>query len=453
MKPNAILFVDIDEADVTRYYYREPHFAEAKKMGISCLTVAHKGRQNTERLFADSDEVFFLASLSAESLQEFVISLQQTYNLCAILCYAGQASAYGQLGCIIAEICQKIGIPHTSSASIAACNNKFLMRQALQKHGIRSINYALCNSEEELYKQAEIIGYPVIAKPPFGAGSVFIKKCNNWSELQSHYQLFKIQYKSTASIQFLGMTETYFTADGISLLNQPGQSILLEEYIEGIEGTVECVMTQDETYPILINEKLILTEKNNTILENLLISPPVSFTETEQEQIRDYAIACIQAVGLNYSIAHLEFRMAADGPVVIEINPRLGGLFVSTAFRDVAGLNPYQLYLSILLHEKDIDAQIKQGQQQAMTGKQHYSMLAIYPENSGYFHGVENMEYIKNNACVIECRTQPAGCYINAETEEHYLIRCWAKVDNAFHAYALHDEIIQHVKPIITPIL
>ncbi|PHM22592.1 hypothetical protein [Xenorhabdus innexi] len=162
MKPNAILFVDIDEADVTRYYYREPHFAAAKKMGISCLTVAHKDRRNTERLFADSDEVFLLDSLSAESLQGFIIRLQQTYNLCAILCYVGQASAYGQMGCIIAEICQKIGIPHASSASIAACNNKFLMRQALQKNGIRSIKYALCNSEEELYEQAEIIGYPVI---------------------------------------------------------------------------------------------------------------------------------------------------------------------------------------------------------------------------------------------------------------------------------------------------
>ncbi|WP_280176136.1 ATP-grasp domain-containing protein [Xenorhabdus innexi] len=291
-----------------------------------------------------------------------------------------------------------------------------------------------------------------MAKPPFGAGSVFIKKCNNWSELQSHYQLFKSQYKSTASIDFLGMTETYCTSEGISLLNQPGQSMLLEEYIHGVEGTVECVMTRDQTYPVLINEKLILTEKNNTILENLLISPPVSFTETEQEQIRDYAIACIQVVGLNYSIAHLEFRMSPDGPVVIEINPRLGGLFVSAAFRDIAGLDPYQLYLSILLHEKDIDTQIKQGQKQVITGKQHYSMLAVYPENSGHFQRIENIEYIQNNPCILECRTQPVGCDINAETEEHYLLRCWAKVDDASHARALHNEIIQYVKPIIIPI-
>ncbi|CDL79828.1 ATP-grasp domain-containing protein [Xenorhabdus cabanillasii] len=452
MKPNAILFVDVDEAEVARYTYREPHFVAAKKMGLFCLTVAHKRRQNTERLFTDSDEVFLLESLSFESLQDCVTRLQQSYNLCAIFCHAGHASASGQMGCIVAEICQKIGLLYTSPASIATCNNKFLMRQALQKHGIRTIRHALCNSEKELYKQANRIGYPVMAKPPFGASSAFIKKCYNWFELQAHYQTFTAYYKHSASVDFLGNTQTYSTPEGTKYLNQPGQSMLLEEYIQGIEGTVECAITQDTVHPVLINEKLILTEKDNTVLENLLIAPPVSFTASEQEQIRNYAIACIQAVGLNHAIAHLEFRMTADGPVVIEINPRLGGLFVNSAFRDLAGLDPYQLYLSILLQEKDIDTQIIQGQKQAATAKQHYSMIVMYPENSGHFLGIKNIEYIKNNPHVIECLSQPAGYDINAETEEHYLFRCWAKVNDASHAHTLHNEMIEHVKPIVIPL-
>ncbi|MDR0217440.1 MAG: ATP-grasp domain-containing protein [Enterobacteriaceae bacterium] len=452
MKPNAILFVDIDETKITHYTYREPHFAAAKKMGLLCLTIARQGRPHTERLFADSDKVYLLESLSSESLHEMVLILQQTYHLRGIFCHAGHASASGQMGCIVAEICQKIGLPHAPSSSIAACNNKFLMRQALQKKGIRSIRYALCHSEKALREQAELIGYPVMVKPPFGAGSAFIKKCHNWPELQSYYRVFTAHYQHSAFTDFLGNIQTYATHEGVEYINQPGQSLLLEEYIDGIEGTVECVSTQVFVHPVLINEKLILTEKQNTVLENLLISPPVSFTATEQEQIRHYAIACIQAVGLKNAIAHLEFRMTADGPVVIEINPRLGGLFVNSAFRDLAGLDPYQLYLAILLQEKEIDSQIKQGQQRAMAAQQHYAMIALYPQNSGYFQGIDNIEYIKQNPCVIECLSQSAGCFINAETEEHYLLRCWAKVHDATHARALHDEILAHVKPIIVPV-
>ncbi|WP_332460349.1 ATP-grasp domain-containing protein [Xenorhabdus lircayensis] len=296
-----------------------------------------------------------------------------------------------------------------------------------------------------------MIGYPLIAKPPFGAGSAFIKKCRNWTELQAHCHAFTAHYAHSIYIDFMGDTQEYFTLEGEKHISIPGKSLLLEEYLEGIEATVECVISQHTVHPVLINEKLILTEKENTVLENLLICPPVSFSPSEQEQIRDYAVACIKAVGLNYAIAHLEFRMTHDGPVVIEINPRLGGLFVNSSFRDAAELDPYQLYLSILLQEQGIDTQLSLAQQRATTSKQHYSMLAMYPEKSGHFQGIENIEHIKNHPNVIECIPHPADCYINAETEEHYLLRCWAKVGDASNAHALHQEMLEHVKPIIVP--
>ncbi|MBD2809378.1 ATP-grasp domain-containing protein [Xenorhabdus sp. Vera] len=452
MKPNAILFVDIDDAKIPHYNYREAHFIAAKQMGMKCLTAALKSRRHTERLFADSDAVFYLESLTQEVLQRLITTLQQSYTLSAIFCHAGHASASGQIGCTVAKICQQLKLPHASPTSVTTCNNKFLMRQALQKHGIRSIRHALCHTKEELRLQADRVGYPLIAKPPFGAGSAFIKKCHDWAELQTHYDTFTAHYTHSIYIDFMGDTQEYITLEGKRHISIPGQSLLLEEYLDGIEGTVECVMSQHKVHPVLINEKLILTEKENTVLENLLICPPVSFSPAEQEQIRDYAIACIKAVGLNNAIAHLEFRMTGDGPIVIEINPRLGGLFVNSAFRDIAKLDPYQLYLSILLQKQDIDTQISLAQQQAASTKQHYSMLAIYPEKSGHFQGIENIEHMKNHPNVIECIPQPAGYYINAETEEHYLLKCWAKVDNASGAHALHQEMLEHVKPIIVPI-
>ncbi|MCZ7176428.1 ATP-grasp domain-containing protein, partial [Salmonella enterica] len=86
-------------------------------------------------------------------------------------------------------------------------------------------------------------------------------------------------------------------------------------------------------------------------------------------------------------VVHFEFRMTDAGPVVIEINPRVGGLYVNAAFRDLAGIDPYQLYLSLLLGEPGVNAQLDAGARQVAQASQHYSMLAIYPEHSGHFKG------------------------------------------------------------------
>lgn len=76
-------------------------------------------------------------------------------------------------------------------------------------------------------------------------------------------------------------------------------------------------------------------------------------------------------------------------------------------------------------------------------------MLAVYPEHSGHFKGIEGLHYLDNQACVLEYAQQSAGSYIDADIEEHYLLKCWAKVDDAAHAHALHDAVRQNLRVIL----
>ncbi|RMQ89817.1 hypothetical protein ALP97_01072, partial [Pseudomonas salomonii] len=229
----------------------------------------------------------------------------------------------------------------------------------------------------------------------------------------------------------------------------PGRSLLLEGFIPGIEGSVECVVVGEQVHALLINEKLMLTERSGTVLENLLISPPTSFTDAQCEQIRQYAMECLHAVGLTNAVVHFEFRMTDAGPVVIEINPRVGGLYVNAAFRDLAGIDPYQLYLSLLLGEPDVNARLDAAARQVAQASQHYSMLAIYPEHSGHFKGIEGLEWLAQQPSVLEYAQQESGHFIDADIEEHYLLKCWAKVDDAAYAHAVHDAIRHNLRVII----
>ncbi|MDQ0739557.1 acetyl-CoA carboxylase biotin carboxylase subunit family protein [Pseudomonas sp. W4I3] len=449
MKQDAILFIDVDDSSSVRYNYREPHFAVARAQGLVCLTAGIAGRRHVQRLRDDSDGVFLLAALSEEAILEVVGQLDEHYQIRGIFCQAGHPSAQGEVGCIVARACQRLGLVYSNPEAVAACNNKFRMRRALKQHAIRSVPFALCNNEQQLQQSAERVGYPLIAKPPFGGASAFIKKCSNWVELQGHYALFVRDHAAAAYADFYGCAHALPERDGQRQDYIPGRSILLEGYIPGIEGSVECVVAGAQVHPLLINEKLLLTERSGTVLENLLISPPTSFTASQCEQIRDYAVACLHAVGLTNAVVHFEFRMTEEGPVVIEINPRVGGLYVNAAFRDLAGIDPYQLYLALLMGEPGITAQLEAGARKVAQAGQHYAMLAIYPQRSGRFEGIEGVEFLDRNAAVLEYAQLEPGHLIDADIEEHYLLKCWAKVQDAAHARALHDAVIEQLRVVI----
>ncbi|MFL1503701.1 acetyl-CoA carboxylase biotin carboxylase subunit family protein [Pseudomonas sp. O64] len=449
MKQDAILFIDVDDSVSVRYSYREPHFAVARAQGLVCLTAGVAGRHHLQRLRDDSDEVFLLESLTEQSILDLVGRLDGRYQIRAIFCHAGHPSAQGEVGCIVAHTCKRLGLVYSCPEAIAACNNKYLMRRMLKKQGLRSVPFALCNNEQELQAGADRVGYPLIAKPPFGGASAFITKCSNWAQLRSHYAHFLSDHGAASYADFYGYAHSLPEADGQRREYIPGRSILLEGYIPGVEGSVECVVIGERVHALLINEKLLLTERSGTVLENLLISPPTSFTAQQCEQIREYAVACLRAVGLTNAVVHFEFRMTDAGPVVIEINPRVGGLYVNAALRDLAAINPHQLYMQLLLGEPGLNAQLEAGAHKVANGDQHYAMLAVYPERSGYFKGIEGLQFLEHHASVLEYAQQDAGHYIDADIEEHYLLKCWAKVDDAADAHALHDAIRQNLHVII----
>ena len=271
MKQDAILFIDVDDSASVRYCYREPHFAVARAQGLACLTAGVAGREHLQRLRDDSDAVFLLDALNEQSILALVGRLDGQYQIRAIFCQAGHPSAQGEVGCIVAQACRRLGLVHSDPLAIAACNNKFLMRRALKKLGVRSVPFALCNNEQQLREGAEQVGYPLIAKPPFGGASAFIKKCSDWAQLRSHYAHFLADHASAAYADFYGCAHTLPEDDGQRREYLPGRSLLLEGFIPGIEGSVECVVAGEQVHALLINEKLMLTERSGTVLELSLI--------------------------------------------------------------------------------------------------------------------------------------------------------------------------------------
>lgn len=443
MKQNAIVFVDVDDSEYTCYRYREPHFLAARKRGLACLTVAKKGRRHLARLYADSDHLFLVERLDEETLLNVVEKVSKEYRLAAIFSYAGQATPDGQIGVTVANVCRVLGLHYSSPEGINACNDKFEMRRRLDEHAIPSVSYALCQSEAELIAGGLRIGYPLIAKPRFGARSAFIKKCKTEAELLEHYRVYQLGFDRSLSASSFGSCDI-----GVDN-NVPGATILLEEWIEGIEGTVECVATEKTVYPLIINEKLLMTDRSHTVLENLLITPPASFSSAQEKIIRDYARDCIEALGLNRAIAHVEFKMTHKGPLVIEVNPRLGGLYVDFAFTDIAELYPWDTYLDLLLNKTFLAASLRLAAERVRNTSRSYSMMAFYPDSPGVFKGFAGLNAVESNKKIREFDQFPFGSTVCSETEEYYLLKCWAEVKDSADAKALYQMLSRNINPII----
>ncbi|MDR5780690.1 hypothetical protein QCE63_14805 [Caballeronia sp. LZ065] len=167
----AVLFVQIESPVPSVNAYGHRHFDAAREMGLACLTAVIRPAGSAGSAEPERDEVWLLGTLTVDSLLALLERLDARYDVKAMFCHAGQASMLGEVGAIVAEVCRLTGRVHSEAEAVAACNNKFLMRSVLQQRGVRSVRHALCSDAAALREAAAEVGYPLIAKPPYGAGS------------------------------------------------------------------------------------------------------------------------------------------------------------------------------------------------------------------------------------------------------------------------------------------
>lgn len=110
---------------------------------------------------------------------------------------------------------------------------------------------------------------------------------------------------------------------------------LVEEYIPGIEFSVEIVVLDNHVYTLCIHEKYGLDHKAFTILESVVVSPPVSVDSEIQDDLVRHITNCAAAIGISNGVFHVEIKYDMDTHVaeIIEFNPRIGGFLISDSVK------------------------------------------------------------------------------------------------------------------------
>ncbi|GGR03690.1 ATP-grasp domain-containing protein [Kitasatospora griseola] len=212
-----------------------------------------------------------------------------------------------------AHVAADLGVPGQSSATAAACRNKSASRAVWASEGVPSAQSIRVTSLVTAARAARRIGYPVVLKPSAHAGSIGVIKVENPDDLPGAFA-----YAS-------GRAEDQ---------GEEGSGILVEEYLAGPEVSVECVTVHGITIAVAVTRKELGPEPHFEEVGHV-----VSAGDPLLAQVGPVAEAALDALGMNSGVSHVEMRLTADGPRLIEVNGRIGGDLIGHLVRLATGID------------------------------------------------------------------------------------------------------------------
>ncbi|WP_192244556.1 ATP-grasp domain-containing protein [Mesorhizobium silamurunense] len=261
----------------------------ARRLGLHPITLAADPAQY-EYLAAESLEAIRVDTGNLDALIRECSRLRATYAIAGIT--SAEETAYATVG----KLCRHFELPGPNPASIERCCDKFTQRQLLAEAGVPVPAFRVAANATEIERAAAEIGLPVVVKPAVGRGSIGVRLCRNVDELAEY--------------------TTYLL--GGKHIWQSSPRVLVEEFAQGPQYCVG----------IMGNEVIGIGAADFGPPPHFVYRGgtfPAPLTDDEHERIADVSLSCLQALGLGWGPTNIELRWTKRGPVVIEVNPRLGG--------------------------------------------------------------------------------------------------------------------------------
>lgn len=225
---------------------------------------------------------------------------------------------------IVARICDALKLPGLSREVAAKCHDKELMRKAFYAHGVPSPKSLAAYSASELAAVAKGFRFPVVIKPSDSAGSRGVRMIQEPGNLESAYNL-AVGYSSD-------------------------RKVLIEEFMEGVEVSVEAFVVRGKVHIIVLSDKI---RSDPPVLTDTEITFPSAYDAKTQKKIIAVAKRAIEAVGVQDAPIHLELMMTKDGPVPVELAARGPGFKLFTdIIPTITGIDVVRAAIELALGKK-----------------------------------------------------------------------------------------------------
>lgn len=259
----------------------------------------------------------------------------------------------------VAVVAKELGLVGISEDTALKATNKAYMRDALKEAGVPIPLYYKVKTKEEFAKAVQRVreaGYKVIVKPADNSGSKGIELLDDYSP------------------------ESLAKAYEYSEDNSRAGGLMVEEFMEGSEVSVETLAIDGEVHVIQITDKLTTGAPYFVEMGH---NDPSMLPEEMRNQIAEVAIAANKAIGIENGPSHTEIKVTKDGPKIVELGARLGGDNITTHLVPLStGVNMVEACLRIALGEKpDIEKKWNKG-----------SAIRYFHQHAGIVKSIDGVE-------------------------------------------------------------
>lgn len=224
---------------------------------------------------------------------------------------------------MMARIASALNLPFPQYNSILNTIIKSKFKQILLNNNISCAKGVLINKNSDLRATIQVskLNFPLITKPTDNSGSRGVIYCSDMEAL------------------LVSVKETFMETNS--------SSILLEEYIEGDEISVEAFVQNKIVHIIQITDKKTTDFPFNVEIEH---TQPSKYKEEHSAVLLKLIQKIVDAVGLDNCGLHPELKFTNAGWKIIEMGPRLGGDYITSHLVPLStGVNIEELMINISL--------------------------------------------------------------------------------------------------------
>lgn len=300
--------------------------------------------------------------------------------------------AYEQLQTPLALVRERLGIAGLSSDSAENFRDKARMKDRLRDAGIPVARHRLLASRDDAVAFVGEVGFPIVIKPPAGAGAINTRRIADAAALESALFAFR---------------------------PSPADPMLAEEFLRGTEHSIETITINGQSvwHSITDYEPNPLHVLEHPWMQWCTLIPR-DVDDRKYDDIRDTVTRALAALGMNTGISHCEWFRRSDGTVAIsEIGSRPPGAQITTMISRATDIDFVSAWVRLMIDGTfDVPAR-----------KYAVGTAYLRGQGRGAVHEIDGLDIVQRELGALVCDVrlpavgqQPTGSY---EGEGYIIVR------------------------------
>lgn len=225
----------------------------------------------------------------------------------------------------LGEIRDRLGIEGMGARVANHFRDKGVMKDIFRAHGVPTARHGVADSIDSAFQIAQYTSFPLIVKPPAGAGSQGTFRCEDQTQLAE-------------CLQYIQPT--------------PQRSIVLEEFIVGQEHSFDSACINGQVVWSSVSDYFpsCLEVVREPWIQWCVLIPNA---QPQYPPIQHAAANALKALGLQTGFSHMEWFRRPDGSVAIsEVGARPPGAQFTSLMSYAYDTNFYRLWAELMIHDQ-----------------------------------------------------------------------------------------------------